>query len=122
MRKRVSAFINYVCAKCLLFAGSLTFADKLCLMHTSMSSNAQHAACRARRPVIDRVAAELLDGGPMETVEGTRIVELLLAMPPVESQTPIDSLREVPLLFRPFACRLTSSSVTWRWHIHVCPA
>lgn len=47
----------------------------------------------------------------MEMVEGTRIVELLLAMPPVESQTPIDSLREVPLLPLPFACGFTSSYV-----------
>ena len=94
-------------------AESVTLADKLCLIHTSMSSNTFYAACRERRPVIDRVAAELLDGGPMEMVEGTRIVELLLAMPPVASQTPLDSLREVPLLLSPFACSLTSSSAAW---------
>ncbi|KAK9845418.1 hypothetical protein WJX81_006080 [Elliptochloris bilobata] len=49
---------------------------------------------RERRPVIERVAAELLDGGAMEMVEGTRIVELILAMPPAKAHAPVDLLRE----------------------------
>ena len=55
------------------------------------------------------MAAELLDGGAMEMVEGTRIVELLLAMPPADTQAPVDSLREVPTIVPlPFSMRVFS--------------
>ncbi len=46
--------------------------------------------------MIERVAAELLDGGAMEMVEGTRIVELLAATPLAAARAPGGALREVP--------------------------
>ncbi len=51
--------------------------------------------------MIERVAAELLDGGPMETVEGGRIVELLEATPLAAPRAPGDSLREAGPLAEP---------------------
>lgn len=51
---------------------------------------------RERRPVIEQVAAELLDGGAMEMVEGTRIVELLMSTPLAAARAPGGALREVP--------------------------
>ena len=56
------------------------------------------AGGRERRPVIERVAAELLDCGPLETVEGGRIVELLEATPLAAPRAPGDSLREASSL------------------------
>lgn len=50
---------------------------------------------RERRPVIEQVAAELLDGGAMEMVEGTRIVELLVSTPLASARVPGNALREV---------------------------
>ena len=46
--------------------------------------------------MIEQVAAELLDGGAMEMVEGTRIVELLVSTPLAAARAPGDALREVP--------------------------